>query len=198
MTEQTVSAPTSGAEEAPWGYKPDGTPYKRDPRGYTGRKRVPAAGKAKATAAAEQTNARAKAVFETLTIPVAGLSILGQSTGNASFVADGIVLADASPGIAMAVAQIADQDARIAGLVDRLVATGPYAALFTAMLPVAMQIAANHSDALAAGLAGLGAKSRDDVLRAAADRAQTAQRAADQSAQAEARAEARAREAGAL
>jgi hypothetical protein len=42
------------------------------------------------------------------------------------------------------IANVADSDERIAGYVDLLCAGGPYTALLTACLPMALQILANH------------------------------------------------------
>lgn len=179
MTTPTFTEPGAATDDAPFGRKPDGTPYKRDPAQYatrTGRKRgegAPAAPGKRSTPnksnTAGKTQARAQAVFEALSIPVAGLAMAGQAAGSKPLIADAIVVGKASPQIAMAIAQVADQDDRVARLVDSLVQTGPYAALFTALLPVVVQLGANHSAKFAQAGAMLGAKSVDDIVAEATE-----------------------------
>lgn len=160
-------------DDAPFGYKPDGTPYKRDPKAAKASweaRRAKAPGrnqKANTPSSAARTQQRAQAVFDMLTIPVAGLAGTGQALKSKPLIADAVVLGHSAPQIAKAVAEVADQDDRIARVVDGLVQTGPYAALFTAILPVAVQIAANHSPRFAQIGAMLGARPVDDILSAA-------------------------------
>lgn len=80
--------------------------------------------------------------------------------------------------IAHEVAVLAENDDRIANIVDRLTAVGPYAALLTAVMPLALQILVNHDriKPSAAGLMGgkvmskeaLSAKVEADILKAQA------------------------------
>lgn len=171
-TEQDVPQPSP---EAPWGYKADGTPYKRNPESYRGGRKRRADGtpppkrnaRPNQPNSAAQTQARGQGIFELLSIPVAGLAMAGQATNSKPLVADAIVLGKGAAPIATAVAQLAEQDARVAQLVDSLIQTGPYAALFTALMPVAVQIGANHSERFAEIATSLGAQSADDVIRAA-------------------------------
>lgn len=48
------------------------------------------------------------------------------------------------PAIAHEVAKLADTDERIAKLVDPILQVGPYAGLLAAVMPLVMQLAANH------------------------------------------------------
>jgi hypothetical protein len=162
-------------DEAPFGYKPNGQPYKRDPASYASRTRKgdgaqgPTRRKTpnRPASGPTQTKARAKAVFDALTIPVSGLAMAGKALGNKALVADAITLGHAVPAIATTVAEVADQDERIAAIVDKLVQTGPYAALVTALVPVALQIAANHNAAIARAGRPLGVRTVDEIIESA-------------------------------
>jgi len=46
--------------------------------------------------------------------------------------------------ISLEAAKVADENEKFGALLDRLTAVGPYAGLLTAVLPLAMQLAANH------------------------------------------------------
>lgn len=165
--------------EAPFGRKPDGTPYKRNPENYRRgenhprssgddakspgrRKRSPVAPAVKFS-----TQERTRRVFEFLTIPVGAVAVAAQVTQNAPLMADAVVLGHAAPGLAEAVAKVAEQEDKFAQIVDNLISTGPYAALFGAVVPLVVQIAANHSARVANVAVGMGmAKSVDAILQA--------------------------------
>ena len=57
---------------------------------------------------------------------------------------DAIALSMHTPAIADAVGQLAEDDPRIAAILDRVMAVGPYGALFAAITPLVMQILCNH------------------------------------------------------
>lgn len=154
-----VQSPKSLSEEAPYGFKADGTPYKRDPNAY--KNRVPRGSK---TSASNKTQERAQRLYEFVNVPVTIIGIAGQTIQSKPLVADAVVLRNASAPLASAVADLADQDERIAQIVDSLAATGPYAALFGVLLPVTVQIASNHSDRFAKIGKFLGAQTVDQIL----------------------------------
>lgn len=58
--------------------------------------------------------------------------------------ADAGALAEHAPELSKAIVATAEQDERFARAVDKLLNTGPYAALVMAVVPLAAQIAANH------------------------------------------------------
>jgi hypothetical protein len=98
-----------------------------------------------------------------------GLNALGQ-TGQGlllvtGFVADAGAVGKFWPGIAHELSNLAETNETIAGVADFLVKTGPYTALITAVLPLAMQIAVNHNMVSPVIGAGLGAVPKD-VLEA--------------------------------
>jgi hypothetical protein len=181
----TDANPAASNPEAPYGLKADGTPYKRDPSAYArgadhprsganrakgtgpkapGRKRAAARG---TTSRGPTTQDRARRVFEFIGIPVTALGLAGQGLGSKPLVADAIVLGRAAPALAESIAEVAEQDDRIARIVDSLVQTGPYAALFGALVPTIVQIAANHSPKVAGIASAVGAQSVDDILDSA-------------------------------
>jgi len=120
----------------------------------------------KATSAVS-TEQRAQAVFDALSIPVAGIAMAAQASGSQPLLADAIVIGKAAPALSIAIAQVADQDDRVARIVDSLVQTGPYAVLFTALMPVVLQIAANHSPRIAEATGMMGTKSPADIVAGA-------------------------------
>jgi hypothetical protein len=181
MTNPTLTEPTA---DAPYGFKADGTPYKRDPAAARaswatrnasgGSPKAPTARrKAAAGKPAPTTEQRAQRTFEFLTIPISGLGIAAQVSGSAPLLADAIVLAHAAPDIAHAVAEVAEQDDRVARGVDQLVQTGPYAALFTALVPVALQLAANHSQRIASVTQMMGTRPVEDIIAGAEAKEET-------------------------
>lgn len=159
-----------------WGLNSRGKPYKRDPASYASRRRNSTGGTApKRRATPNRVNSeavtqqRAQSVFDVLTVPVAGLAVAGQAANSKPLIADAIILGRAAPQIATAVAQVADQDDRVAAIVDKLVQTSPYAALFTAIIPVVVQVAANHSPKLVGVARMAGAQSVDDIIASATE-----------------------------
>lgn len=59
-------------------------------------------------------------------------------------------------GIAVEVAKLSETQPAIAGVVDTIIQAGPYAALITAVMPLAMQLAVNHGlIPMSAGLTGV-------------------------------------------
>jgi len=155
--------PPEKKPDAPWGYKKDGTPYKRDPKRYATR----SANQAKKVPGDEVPN-RAQKVYELLTIPIGVTAVTAQATASKALLADAIVAGKSAPAIATAVADVARDNERFAEIVDRITSTGPYAALFGAVAPLALQIAANHSARIGAVARNMGmASSVDDILASA-------------------------------
>jgi hypothetical protein len=70
------------------------------------------------------------------------------------------------PNVARETASLADQDERIGKAIDYLVSAGPYAGLLTAVLPLGMQIAANHGRIDANAASGLGGVMPKEMLEA--------------------------------
>jgi hypothetical protein len=202
ITEITFDAPISAEPapepaipDAPWGLNARGVPYKRDPATYASRTKRgratsgtgPKAPTRKATAnrpatGPAVTQARAKAIFDLLSIPISGLALVGQTTGNLPLLADACVLSTAAPQLAEATAAVAAEHQGVAKVVDRLVQTGPWAALLTACLPVAVQLASNHAPTIKDSVGKMfNASSVEEIISAAgfeADEAAAAAQAA--------------------
>lgn len=70
------------------------------------------------------------------------------------------------PNVARETASLADQDERIGKTIDYLVSAGPYAGLLTAVLPLGMQIAANHGRIDPKAASGLGGVMPKEMLEA--------------------------------
>lgn len=77
-------------------------------------------------------------------LPAGLLLTVSYKTKNVPMMADSLTLAKYGPGIAQAVDEIAQKDARWAAALDRVLTFGPYGALVAAMLPMAAQFATNH------------------------------------------------------
>lgn len=84
-------------------------------------------------------------VTQLLTMPAAILGIVGSQTNNIPMVADAKVVSDYAPHIATAVNDLAQERPEVAAVLDRVLKAGPYAALMGAVVPMAMQILANHN-----------------------------------------------------
>lgn len=92
-------------------------------------------------------------VAELLTMPAAVLAVVGSQTNNIPLVADAAVIEHYAPRIATAVNGLAQERAEVAAVLDRVLKAGPYAALIGAVVPMAIQIMANHK-ILPAGMGG--------------------------------------------
>ncbi len=73
-----------------------------------------------------------------------GLGLAGQQLESAPMVADAILIYGAAAPVSTALVELADDNAVIDRVVTAMVASGPYAALTTALAPLVMQMAANH------------------------------------------------------
>jgi hypothetical protein len=166
MTETPVAP--AGPVDAPWGLTARGTPYKRNPnRGPASPRKRSSPNKKSGPTMGE----RRAAAAQLIGIPAAALGIAGQLTGSVPLVADAIVLSGSADSIGAAVAEVAEQQPALARVVDRIVQAGPYAALFAALTPVALQLAAHHVPPLARIF---GVQTADAVVRSAAEEAETA------------------------
>lgn len=171
-------APEETDPDAPYGRKPDGTPYKRSPehraglaaalrRGKNGVPPAPAAPRSRG-AGSKSTNGRSeegyrRGVLGLIQIPAFALGVAARV--RPVFGLDATALTLHAPGVAAAVAQTAMDDERIAQLLDRVLAVGPYGALLGALVPLALQVACNHG--AMSPQPELGVLAPADLLRAA-------------------------------
>lgn len=79
-----------------------------------------------------------------LQIPIMGLSMVGRQTKNPALQADGMALAMHAPGLAEALNETAKQQPAVGRALESIMKAGPYGAILGAMVPLVMQLAANH------------------------------------------------------
>lgn len=79
-------------------------------------------------------------------LQMAGLPLLaaGKATHSTALLADAVAISTHAEPVAEAVADLAVEDARVAAVLDKLMSVGPYSALIGAVMPLAIQLAANH------------------------------------------------------
>lgn len=144
--------------EAPYGRKPDGTPYKMSPeqRAATG-ERLTAARRAAKGTRGRQFMAPAKTagkkssgasvdyrpgIIGLAQIPAFVLAIIGKR--KPVFTLDAATITLHAPQLAEALNSTAQQEQWLADALDKILAVGPYGALLGAGVPLAMQFAVNH------------------------------------------------------
>jgi hypothetical protein len=120
---------------------PSGGPPGRAPAGKRGRGRPPKAPAAVAGRVEPGPNYR-PGVAGLLQVPAFALGVLGRV--DKAFALDAAAITLYTPAIADAVHDLAITDERVAAVLERVLSVGPYGALFAAIMPLAMQIAANH------------------------------------------------------
>lgn len=151
-SQERPSKPTA-ADEAPWGYKDDGTPYKRDPSIYARRD----ANRARKASTPKRSKSKSKGPDYTDDVlgilQLVGVPLALAGTYDRAFLADVVALNEHAPNIASAVNDIALEDERVAAVLERLGKVGPYGMLLTAVTPLIAQMAVNHR-VLAPGLLG--------------------------------------------
>lgn len=92
-------------------------------------------------------------------IPAGILGMAG--TRNEDLALDGAALAMYAPPIAEALNELAQDQPAVAAALDRILAAGPYGALIGALIPLALQIAANHKLLPDQAVVGGGAMTRE-------------------------------------
>lgn len=146
-TRLTVEQQRERTDEYPYGRRADGTPKgKPGPRG-TGMPRIAAAPRprkaAKPAAKKNEPDYRA-GIMGLLQIPIMGMSMIGRQTKNAALQADGMALAMHAPALAEALNETAKTQPQIGRALESIMKAGPYGAIIGALVPLAMQLAANH------------------------------------------------------
>jgi hypothetical protein len=151
---------------APYGRRADGTP-----RAKPGRR--PSSGKAPPPPPRKATSGRTPpprspkrvdyrpGVVSLLSLPAGLLGAAGAGLQRPELVADAATIMTAAPALAEGVHQLAGQEPRIAAVLDRVLAAGPWGALISAMVPMIAQLAANHG-IIRPGM--LGTRTRDEMI----------------------------------
>jgi hypothetical protein len=79
-----------------------------------------------------------------LQIPIMGMSMIGRQTKNPTLQADGMALAMHAPALAEALNETAKAQPSVGRALESIMKAGPYGAIIGAMVPLVMQLAANH------------------------------------------------------
>lgn len=163
VTERHVPPPSSDGptqvetetrpDDAPWGYKADGTPYKVDPARYARRDAGRRKGKTRAGAAKPKVSPYAETVTDLLVLVSGGFAIASKASGNVAFLADAVTVEESAPGIGDAFGKLADQNENVARMLDKLAEVGPYGLVLAAVSPMLVQCMANHGT-IPAGMMG--------------------------------------------
>lgn len=175
--ESVMTEPTSTPEpttdpnadpEAPYGRKADGTPKARPGRkpadGSAPRQTAPKPGrKAPATRArATATPDYRAGISGVLQVPTAALAMAGRFKPELTY--DAAAIAVHTPSIAEALNSLAQEEPRVAAVLDRVLAIGPYGAIVGVMITLTAQIAVNHKRLPVEAGAAFGAVEPDTLM----------------------------------
>lgn len=177
-------APPPADPEAPWGYKPNGQPYQRDPSVYARRSagqqarrgRPPGGGVPKApgkragSTKPPPTPDYATAISGLFQLTAFAVGTAGRLLRMPALLADAAGIAVHHPPVAAALGDLAMENAAFAAVLDKVAVAGPYAALITAIIPMGLQILVNHKGGPVPEemTRTFGVRSRDDLLGAPA------------------------------
>lgn len=184
--------------DAPWGYRPNGQPYKRDPARYVKREAAKASGSRKASSSSSSSRSKAAAsaaerreAGALQVISLLGLPLVIGAMMSDSLAADAFILDLTAPALATELASAAELNGHLAVALDKAAELGPYAGIAMAAAPLICQVMANHG-LMPAGMMG----TADPAMLAATYRSKMQAAAMEQAAEAQERAEHLARQAG--
>ncbi len=141
MTTETTEATENVTDiQAPYGRKADGTPKKK-PGPSRG---APLGGPRRKTPTPPRQTTRKTSVDYSPGILGIAQALSLPLTMSRSTLPDAWAIQNAAPGIASALNQLAQDRPEVAAMLDRILAAGPYGALIAAVIPMLVQIAANH------------------------------------------------------
>jgi hypothetical protein len=151
VDDSPISDVITGADaEAPYGRFKNGKPRKNPPKGVS----------------APRAKSNYKAKTKTDYRPgFLGLAQMGAFVASFFSPLDAVAVTDHAPNIAEAVQVTADNDPKFAAAMDRILSTGPYAALIAAAVPMVVQILHNHDKVPGEIVKGMGGRTKDEVTR---------------------------------
>jgi len=156
----------SGPPEAPYGYTDKGEPRKGPFRPRPGRKRTKPATAARPRAKGGKFGKDHRpALAGVVQVALVPFGIAGRR--NPVFLADAVAVADHSPDIIEALNDLAQDNAVLARVFERIGQVGPYGALVAALTPLVAQLGVNHGAIDLAVAEPLGARDPVEVLKAA-------------------------------
>lgn len=97
-------------------------------------------------------------------LQLASFPLVMLGTQKPAFLADAAAIGEHGPGVVDAVNDLAQEDPRLAAVLDKILGMGPYGALIAAVLPLAAQLLANHKIIPAGVAKALGAKDPDVLV----------------------------------
>lgn len=157
-------SPTS---EAPWGYKKDGTPKQRPGRRPSGNtaSSVPGAPRPIRRAAAKKGQPDYRPGMMGIAQMIAApLVMIGAQRKSEALQADGLTVITHSPPVVEAINDLAHDDPRVAAILDKVMAVGPYGALVGAVIPMVTQLLRNHAFGPKEVLESMGAKAPEKLI----------------------------------
>lgn len=147
-TEIPTVAPDAADPEAPYGRKADGTPRQRPGRkpadGSAPRQSAPKPAR-KSTGARTRPSAAPDyrpGIAGVLQVPTAALAMAGRFKPALAY--DAAAIAVHTPTIADALNTLAQEEPRVAAVLDKVLAIGPYGAMVGVVITLGAQIAVNH------------------------------------------------------
>lgn len=129
----------NGEPIAPYGLKVDGTPARKRGR-QAGAAKQPSARRAKR----QPKGSYANGIMALLGIPAMVCDMAAKATGNIAFEADKATIVQMAPGFAQGMDEWAQQDPRVAAMLDKVIGVGPAAAVVSSLVFAGVQVAANH------------------------------------------------------
>jgi hypothetical protein len=97
-------------------------------------------------------------------LQLASFPLVMLGTQKPEFLADAAAIGEHGPGVVDAVNDLAQDDPRLAAVLDKILGMGPYGALIAATLPLVAQLLANHKILPLPVLQGMGAKDPDALI----------------------------------
>lgn len=164
-------------QPAPHGLKKDGTAAKKRGRqaGSESSGRSISRPKGKAKTAVDYR----PGIHGILQLPVGIMTGIGLATGNDTMLADGTAISLHAPPIAEALNDLAQENAQVAGVLERMMQVGPYGALIAAVMPLCAQIATNHKMLPISITGGMGAYPPEALIASAKEDIERMRQAAE-------------------